>query len=202
MSQYHHKNLPAALLEVAELILERNGISGLTLRAAAREAGVSHTAPVHHFGDLSGLISELAASGFIRLHDQIAVTLKNAGQSRLERLKALRRGYVGFAQAHPGLFQLMFRSERLDWNRPSLATAGATAFALLAQQGEGIEGDLPHASLSSVAGVMAQWSFAHGMAMLIIDGRFEAISTKMFNADVETVRDEVLKQFLIERQGL
>lgn len=199
MSRYHHGNLPAALLEAAELILERNGIVGLTLRAAAREAGVSHTAPVHHFGDLSGLVSELAASGFRRLHDQVAATLKNARQSRLERLKALRRGYVGFAQAHPELFQLMFGSERLDWNRPSLATAGAAAFALLAQQGERIEGDLPHASLSNVAGVMAQWSFAHGIAMLMIDGRFEAVTTKMFNADVEIVCDEVLERFLIER---
>ena len=91
----------------------------------------------------------------------------------------------------------MFRSERLDWNRPSLAHAGAAAFALLAQQEEGTKSDLSHASISSVANVMAQWSLAHGMAMLLIDGRFEAVSTKMFNADVEFLREEVLEQFLI-----
>jgi len=27
----------------------------VTLRAVAREAGVSHAAPTHHFGDLTGL---------------------------------------------------------------------------------------------------------------------------------------------------
>ena len=198
MPRYHHGNLPAALLGTAESILERDGISALTLRAAAREAGVSHTAPAHHFGDLSGLVSELAASGFRRLHDRIAAKLESAGQSSLERLKTLRREYVDFAQEHPGLFQLMFRSERLDWSRPSLAQAGAAAFGLLTQQETGTESDPPRDSASIAAGVMAQWSLAHGMAMLLIDGRFEAVSTMMLNADVEIVREKALEQFLTQ----
>src|SRR5260370_4613036 len=61
---YHHGALHDALLEAAERVLERDGLSGLTLRAVAREAGVSHAAPTHHFGDLTGLVSELAAIGF------------------------------------------------------------------------------------------------------------------------------------------
>ena len=52
------------LLKAAERVLERDGLAGLTLRAVAREAGVSHAAPTHHFGDLTGLVSELAAIGF------------------------------------------------------------------------------------------------------------------------------------------
>ena len=65
-TSYHHGSLREALLQAAERILERDGIKGLTLRAAAREAGVSHAAPKNHFGDLSGLLSELAAVGFER----------------------------------------------------------------------------------------------------------------------------------------
>src|SRR3982751_4304190 len=61
---YHHGALRDALLEAAERVLERDGLPGLTLRAVAREAGVSHAAPTHHFGDLTGLLSELAAIGF------------------------------------------------------------------------------------------------------------------------------------------
>src|SRR5215468_9252586 len=63
---YHHGSLPEAMLAAAERILERDGIAGLTLRAAAREAGVSHAAPKNHFGDICGLLSELAALGFAR----------------------------------------------------------------------------------------------------------------------------------------
>src|SRR3954453_9265896 len=61
---YHHGALRDALLKAAERVLERDGLAGLTLRAGAREAGVSHAAPTHHFGDLTGLLSELAAIGF------------------------------------------------------------------------------------------------------------------------------------------
>ena len=42
---YHHGSLGKALPQAAERILERDSIQGLTLRAAAREAGVSHAAP-------------------------------------------------------------------------------------------------------------------------------------------------------------
>src|ERR1700710_1921232 len=65
-SPYHHGDLHEALLKAAERVLERDGLAGLTLRAVAREAGVSHAAPTHHFSDLTGLVSELAAIGFRR----------------------------------------------------------------------------------------------------------------------------------------
>ena len=60
---YHHGALRAALLDAAEAILDRDGIAALTLRAVAREAGVTHTAPRHHFGDLTGL-RECLKKGF------------------------------------------------------------------------------------------------------------------------------------------
>src|SRR6202044_2986503 len=72
-ARYHHGALREALLEAAELVLERDGLAGLTLRAVAREAGVSHAAPTHHFGDLSGLFSELAAIGFQQFNAAMAV---------------------------------------------------------------------------------------------------------------------------------
>src|SRR4029077_600186 len=71
-SSYHHGALRDALLEAAERVLERDGLPGLTLRAVAREAGVSHAAPTHHFGDLTGLVSELAAIGFRQFNTAMA----------------------------------------------------------------------------------------------------------------------------------
>ncbi len=76
---YHHGDLRAAMLQAAEAILNRDGLGALTLRAAAREAGVSHAAPPHHFGDLSGLLSELAASGFVRFRAHLVVAADAAG---------------------------------------------------------------------------------------------------------------------------
>src|SRR5471030_148101 len=77
---YHHGALHDALLEAAERVLERDGLAGLTLRAVAREAGVSHAAPTHHFGDLTGLVSELAAIGFRQFNAAMAAAC-SAGTS-------------------------------------------------------------------------------------------------------------------------
>ncbi|MER2507799.1 MAG: TetR family transcriptional regulator, partial [Amaricoccus sp.] len=68
---YHHGNLREALLAGAERILERDGADALTLRAAARAVGVTHAAPRNHFGDLTGLLSELAALAASAAHDDL-----------------------------------------------------------------------------------------------------------------------------------
>jgi AcrR family transcriptional regulator len=194
MAPYHHGDLPTALLNSAETILERDGISALTMRAAAREAGVSHAAPAHHFGDLSGLLSDLAASGFVRFHDHLEAEAAAAASMPSERLRALGRGYVSFAQAHPGLFQLMFRSERLDWSKPALSRAGASAFALLTlAPAHGAE-PAPQPALQDIVAATARWSFAHGMAMLLIDGRLEAIAGLVPGTGTEALIEALLKR--------
>src|SRR5258706_5554156 len=85
---YHHGSLREAMLEAAERILERDGIAGLTLRAAAREAGGSHAAPENHFGDIRGLLSELAAVGFAPLGAALSAHTRESdnNQAQLRRL--------------------------------------------------------------------------------------------------------------------
>ena len=94
VTPYHHGDLREALLRTAEAMLERDGLAKLTLRAVAREAGVSHAAPSHHFSDLAGLLSALAAVGFRRF----AAQMQAAGQSaagQAERGIALASAYLG-----------------------------------------------------------------------------------------------------------
>src|SRR3954466_14928653 len=110
---YHHGALREALLQAAERVLERDGLAGLTLRAVAREAGVSHAAPTHHFGDLTGLLSELAAVGFRQFNAAMASSGDAGGSSGLEKAMARAKAYVAYARAHPGMYGLMFRTERL-----------------------------------------------------------------------------------------
>src|SRR6202162_2025823 len=86
-AQSNHGALRDALLQAAERVLERDGLGGLTLRAVAREAGVSHAAPTHHFGDLTGLVSELAAIGFRQFNVAMAAA-GAAGTSPIEKAMA------------------------------------------------------------------------------------------------------------------
>jgi AcrR family transcriptional regulator len=173
---YHHGSLRHALLEAAERILEHEGVQGLTLRAAARDAGVSHAAPKNHFGDIKGLLSDLAAVGFGRLAEAMRANVRDGDDPRA-RMNALGQGYVAFARANPGLFLLMFRGERLDYTRPALREAMEAAFGLLSGAATGGETSPGEAtlSLSRAARIAGAWSLVHGLAMLLLDGRLNPL---------------------------
>jgi len=178
---YHHGALRDALLEAAERVLERDGLAGLTLRAVAREAGVSHAAPTHHFGDLTGLLSELAAIGFRQFNAAMVAagaTCTSPNEKGMTRVKA----YVAFAQAHPGIYGLMFRTERLDMTRPSLHEAARASFAGLAgaigaSRQEQIREEA--LSLEQAAAIARAWSLVHGFTMLLLDGRLADILRRL-----------------------
>jgi len=177
---YHHGSLREALLQAAERILERDGIQGLTLRAAAREAGVSHAALMNHFGDMTGLLSDLAAVGFERFVAMMTTHVRE-GDTPAARMQAIGHGYVEFAQAHPGLFLLMFRSERLDLSRPALraaveASSRALSGAVGARRNESVEAQL---TLPQAAQIVAAWSLVHGFAMLLLDGRLRSLLARL-----------------------
>ena len=175
---YHHGSLREAMLRAAERILKRDGIAGLTLRAAAREAGVSHAAPKNHFGDLRGLLSELAAVGFARFGAAMVANTRE-GDTTKARLAAIGHGYVTFAKENPGLFLLMFRSERLDFSRPALRAAGEAGFGVLAGTLGQIGPYETPLTLSQAARLTAAWSLVHGFAMLMLDGRLKPLVARM-----------------------
>jgi AcrR family transcriptional regulator len=176
---YHHGALPEALLQAAETVLQRDGLPGLTLRAIAREAGVSHTAPKHHFGDTAGVLSELAATGYWRLAMEMAAQARMLPAGR-ERRRAIAQGYVHFAARDPGLFRLMARPELLDAKRPALLHAQRVAVKALmgifdeAQNEQA--GLFAAASPEQAIAVCAAWAYVHGLSLLLLDGQLEGIA--------------------------
>ena len=64
---YHHGDLRAEILAKAADLVAQRGADGISLRELAREAGVSHAAPAHHFTDRRGLFTALAAEGWHKL---------------------------------------------------------------------------------------------------------------------------------------
>jgi AcrR family transcriptional regulator len=203
-SPYHHGALRDALLEAAERVLERDGLAGLTLRAVAREAGVSHAAPTHHFGDLTGLVSELAAIGFRQFSAAMAAA-SNASLPLAEQALARAHAYIGYAQAHPGLYGLMFRTERLDMSRPSLHEAANASFSAFA----GAIGASRHEPISAQALTLDQgaalvraWSLVHGFTMLLLDDRLSDVLRRLpAGTSVKTLFDAMLKSTFIRPPG-
>jgi AcrR family transcriptional regulator len=169
---YHHGALREALLAAAETLLRESGVGGLTLRAIARQAGVSHGAPAHHFADLSVLLSELAAIGFQRLTDQLQAATSLRGTVRYPLPKA----YVSFAMENRALFTLMFREHGLDAGNAALRDARAAALAALSQS---LDAPTTKPTLDDLGAMTAAWSLTHGFSVLAIDGRLASLLRAM-----------------------
>lgn len=173
---YHHGDLREALLQAAERVINRDGLERFTLRACAREAGVSHAAPAHHFQDMVGLASTLATRAFEKLSGLMDRYAMEAVPDPRAMLPAMGVAYIDFALRHPGLYRLMFRIEALDAEDPVLKKAAnechdrlARAVAAVLQEGSH---PAPEAHVREMAALA--WSVVHGFASLALDGHFEA----------------------------
>jgi hypothetical protein len=112
-------------------------------------------------------------------------------------MQAAGRGYVRFARANPGLFLLMFRSEKLDMRRPALRKAADEAIAVLAGVGDGGGAAPAELTLDQAARMAAAWAGVHGLAMLLIDGRLDALLQRL----PEGISEDDLLARLLGPQG-
>jgi len=167
---YHHGALRQALIAAAERLIEEKGLDGFSLRETARRAGVSPSAPAHHFGDVRGLLTAIATQGFEAL--AAALEAADAGGSHAERIRGQGIAYVGFALAHRAHFDLMWRKALLDTDDPDYAAAGRRAFLVLDQRARGGEASGAEKSGAVAAPSIACWAMVHGFARLAIDGAF------------------------------
>jgi AcrR family transcriptional regulator len=167
------------LVESALTLIRREGIERATMRAIARQAGVSHAAPYHHFSDLDDLLASVAAVGFRQLRASMAERAGSIDTAPLNKLQEAGVAYVGFATSNPDLYRLMFSHRRQDAVPNSdLSEAASAAYAELGRM-------MAHASQSTASrsridpastpgeAVQAAWALVHGLSMLLIDGRLD-----------------------------
>jgi AcrR family transcriptional regulator len=168
---YHHGDLRRSLIVAGLQIVEREGMEAVSLRAVARRARVSHSAPYHHFANKAELLAAVAAAGFDALVVAIETAVAQTGSGDpLDHLRAIGRAYAGFAVRRRSIFRLMFRPELTrPQDHPLLREAEARAFAALVtiisagqQQGR-LPGDDP------LPAAVFCWSAVHGLAMLHVD---------------------------------
>ena len=168
---HHHGNLRAALLAEAERVIDNEGLDALSLRGISKAVGVTHAAPASHFGDLPGLLSELAADGIRRLAARQAAAVAEAGPDLRERAHAVARAYFKFAVEHPGLVTLMSRSNRLYRDRPAIREADAEARRMVDELSAENQSKKKLDPVRAAAERTALRAMIHGYSMLYIDGR-------------------------------
>jgi len=173
---YQHGGLREALIQAGLKLLAESGVEGLSLRAAAQLAGVSHAAPYRHFRDKRALVAAIAERGFRMLTTSMLAEVGPMTTSDArERIIALGVGYLKFATTSPGYLHVIFGGVLGDEDVPrALAEAGAEAYdTLRAEVAAGIvRGALRPGDADVQA--LACWSMVHGLSMLIINGAIPA----------------------------
>ena len=187
---YHHGDLRSALIEHAVRILRNEGLEALTLRAVARAAGVSQTAPYRHVTDRRSLMAAIAADGFRELDRAMGEAMAQGGGR--EGFKGIAVAYVRFARANPALYHVMFGPEVANTeDLPELRAAGRSALGFVQS---GLE-QLQQAGLvrpgDAALMAVACWAALHGLVSLILDGQAETV-TPDIDALVESTAQLVM----------
>jgi len=173
-SSYHYGHLGEELLTVALAQGRLRGPTGLSLRALARQVGVSPTATYRHYKNQADLlaavkraIAEQLAAFMTRQVAALPVVASEQERATMQ-LQALCEAYVLFALEEPGLFrtansQAAGQATSLDdlvHNAPFVLFK--EAFAELVRTGYLSAANRPAAEITL-------WSTTHGLATLLLD---------------------------------
>jgi len=182
-NNYHHGNLRQAILDLAETRLSDIRADDLSLRALAREIGVSQTAPYRHFGDKNALLAALATRGYIAMTTRMIRAQQGAGADPREKLRAVGKAYIDYALEHPELFKVMLGPSLQPQDRyPELSNASRQSFILVHEiVREGVEQSLfREDNLEYLTN--AAWAGVHGIATLNLD-RGELFDSQVIDLD-------------------
>lgn len=171
-TSYHHGDLKNALIQAGVEILAKEGLSGLTLRKVAKQAGVSHAAPYSHFVDKQALIAAISTEGFKQLFDKIQEISADHQNDPRNLLIETAWAYVQFALNEPDRFKLMFSSVlEKEKDYPDFVEYSQKNFLQIVET----VGICQHAGIlrSGPADLTATsvWGAVHGMIMLVIEGQ-------------------------------
>jgi AcrR family transcriptional regulator len=168
---YHHGALEEALVEAAAQLAAERGVPALSLREAARRAGVSQAAPYHYFADKSALLAAVAEKGFRLFARSQAAALAEAPSDPTARLQALGAAYVQFALDKPHYFRVMFRPHLVEQGKyPALHEVSTRSFERLVECTRAARLAHGYDDPDPLAAATLMWSVPHGLAMLFLDG--------------------------------
>ena len=177
--QYHHGDLKAAILKRSAEIISTDGIEALSLRAVARDLGVSHGAPNRHFKSKSELLSALATDIWNKMREAILHTSSqtsshtsgtiNADDPNI-RLNALGRGYLRWALQNKAEFQAISHPDLRRYTNDTVKASQQALHSVIesAVKAAQIEGRYPDTNLSLLT--LFTTSVPFGCAMLICNG--------------------------------
>ncbi|WP_454617597.1 TetR/AcrR family transcriptional regulator [Bradyrhizobium cenepequi] len=171
---YHHGDLRHALVDAALQLVDEGGPDAVSVREAARRAGVSPGAPFRHFPSRDALMNAVAeeAQRRFRAEIQAAMDTASAGDP-LARFRAFGLAYVRWAMKNPAHFEIISSRRFFDHDRSAGVSRDNAELIALTERtlAEAFaQGQLRASDLKQVQ--IAGRALVYGFARMNIDGHF------------------------------
>ena len=170
---YHHGDLRRVLIDAALQSAEEGGAAAVSVREAARRAGVSPGAPFRHFASREALLAAVAEEAQRRLGAEVERTLAEAPADPLQRFRAVGIAYLRWATRNPTHFEVISSRRLFDHGKSAVVTAGNTEVIGLTERllkEAHARGQLGTSDLKQV--LIAARALVYGFARMAIDGHF------------------------------
>jgi AcrR family transcriptional regulator len=171
---YHHGDLRRVLIDAALQLAEEGGAAAVSVREAARRAGVSPGAPFRHFESRTALMTAVAEEAQRRFRAEIDAALAQAPRADpLARFRAVGLAYLRWAMRNPAHFEIISSGRYFDHDhaaalsRDNAEVIGMTerTLAEAAALGQLRSSDLKRIQIAGRA-------LVYGFARMNLDGHF------------------------------
>lgn len=146
------------------------GATNITVRDIAARIGYTPGTLYTHFDNLADILLHVNARILVRLKAQIQCALNSAGDPA-DRLLEMGYAYLGFAEAHPNWFTLLFNQKLQEGQSVpgDLQEIVDSLFDLVRTELAALDPNATAAELE--LGVRALWSGVHGICALSLSDR-------------------------------
>ena len=186
LNTYHHGDLRDALVHAALREAEQGGPEVISLKALAKQLGVSQPAPYRHFADREALLAAVTAEAF----RQFSAVMREAisKPSKRSKLSRFAQASLAFGLRRNGIYRLMFASRVMACasKDSELHAAAMETFALVLEALEA-----PAVGLLRERFALQIWAALHGVIMLAEQG---LLTGKIANVTREELVEDIVRQ--------
>jgi AcrR family transcriptional regulator len=193
---YHHGDLRRALIDAALRLAEQGGVEGISVREAARLAGVSPGAPFRHFETRDALMTAVAEEAQRRFRVEIDTVLAEAPASDpLSRFRSFGLAYLRWAMRNPAHFEIISTGRYFNHDgAAALSRDNAELIAIVERLLEDAlaQGQLRPSDLKTLK--IAGRALVYGFARMNLDGHLPRWGVA--DEDIERTAEAVLDLFV------
>ncbi|PCJ71103.1 MAG: hypothetical protein COA62_00280 [Rhodobiaceae bacterium] len=176
---FHHGDLKRVLFDVALSRLDEHGAGGVTIRAVAKAAGVSHGAPVNHYRDRRALLTAIAKAQFDTLLNEIDTKLAAIDHDHGSRIEIFANVMMDFGFRYPHRYRLLWSADLVDHADAELLSVMDKIYDQLCT---GVTKGAPGREFDKDTYAVAFWAMVHGYVDLRLSGMFEPLNDSISGA--------------------